>query len=58
MKNEFIDGAESFRKMLLESVNPFVWPHIEGVFATFARQNGFVPKNINKISDSFDNEGK
>lgn len=43
---KFVEGAEAFRKMMLEATKAYMWPHIEGVFAVFAKQNNFEPKEI------------
>jgi len=41
VSEDFIEGAEGFRKMLLKATKPTAWPHIEGVFVVFATVNGF-----------------
>ena len=46
MNEQYIAGAEAFRKMVLLSVKPIFWPHMEGVFQVFASANGFTPKEI------------
>jgi hypothetical protein len=46
LNEQFIAGAEAFRKMVLLSVKPIFWPHMEGVFQVFAETNGFTPKEI------------
>ena len=52
MDAQFIAGAEAFRKMVLLSVQPIFWSHIEGVFQVFADTNNFVPKEIlNEVAE-------
>ena len=46
MNKDEIEGAEQLRVELLKSVSIMFVPHIEGVFAVFAKQNGFEPRDI------------
>ena len=40
---DFATGAEALRKTMLEASKAHLWPHIEGVFAVFAKVNSFNP---------------
>ena len=42
--DDFIEGAEQLRAMLLDASKGYLAPHIEAVFAVFAKETGFIAR--------------